>query len=448
MSADVLLCRPTSYDEVADCLIHARKNGLQVCPKGSGLSFGDVALLSNKIVLDISNLNRVLSFDEDSGTIRVQSGIHTVEILKYLVPYRRSLTGLTGSKGNTVAGNISNDVNGKDAWKYGSFCNNVLAMKVMMADLQVLEVSREIEPELFNAICGGLGLIAIVLEVTLRSVEVSSFNVRIKSQKSCDLFSTIALLEHASENADFAYCWADTSAHGKKTGRSLCESATYLSESDSDKTKAIQNGFEIKKPFGVFGPRTFWWGMRTFYSNKAHQGVSRIKYLLAPDQSVKQVAYTTFQYPMLRWFSDWNLFFYPHGFREAQLLFSPQNFHSAYTEILEFCHSKGISPWICGIKKHRAESGLLTFGGDGYSFTLNYSLKGRSASEIEFLESSIVGLTIRHQGKCYLGKFPFANSSDVSAMYPQFSEYTAIKTKRDPERLLWSNAAERLIRNL
>lgn len=448
MAADALLFKPTTYDEVAGCLTHARKNDLQVCPKGSGLSFGDVALLSDHVILDISELDQILSFDSTLQIIRVQSGIRIIEILKYLVPYNLTLTGLTGSKGNTVAGNISNDVNGKDAWKHGSFCNNVVSMKIMLSDLRIMEVSRALQPELFHSICGGLGLIAIILEVSLRTVHVPSYVVELKSTRSANLKTSIDLLEHASNKADFTYCWIDPFARSASEGRGICEYASYRNESQASDVSTVQEQFNQKRPLGFIDPGLFWKSMQTFYTTDVHRIAGMVKYHLGSRIPEKHLSYSNFQYPMLRWFSDWNLFFYPHGFREAQLLFEPEKFSDAFKEILGFCRKERIIPWICAIKKHRAEEGLLSFGGDGYSFTLNYSLKGRSAKEIRFLEESIMGLTIRHSGKCYLGKYPFVTPSDVAAMYPRFSEYAAIKTKWDPERLLWSNAAERLMPNL
>lgn len=447
MSADVQLCTPSSYEEVLDCLTFAKRNGLRVCPLGSGLSFGDAALLNKRIMLDVTKLNQILSFDPNNGNIRVQSGTRTIDVLKFLVPHGRGLTGLSGSKGNTIAGNVSNDVNGKDAWKNGTFCTNVISMMVMTSNGDVIEVDRKTDANLFDAICGGLGLIAVILEVTLRTVPSVSYRVSVRSEKTGDISSTISALDENAEKQDFTYCWVDTSANGASSGRGICESARFVIDDHMHDAHGIQQGFEMKKPLGLFNPELFWTAMRIFYTNGLHQQVSRLKYTLSKDIDSGVVDYTKFQYPMVSLFSHWNLQFYPHGFREAQLLFPSKHFETAFTEIMGFCTRNGIPPWICGVKKHREENGLLSFGGDGYSFTLNYSLKGMSEEKIKRIEASIIGLTIKHHGKCYLGKFPFMGSSELEAMYPQLPAFVSVKWELDPNGLLWSDAAERMMPN-
>jgi FAD/FMN-containing dehydrogenase len=415
---------------------------MKVCPLGSALSFSNVCLINNQIALDITLLNQVLFFDAVSGIITVQAGVKVTDILKIILPVNYTLAGLTGSTGNTVVGNIANDVNGKDSWKNGNFSANVIAMKIMLSNGDVKEIEREKDADIFNAIIGGLGLIAIILEVTLKLIHIPSYMVRVKSVKHKNLTSVInAMRNLSSENDEFAYCWTDAYSPLKSLGRGISELAVFVESDGSATSEKLSDHFVPRKTIFGFKKEYFWTIIRKTYSSSVHQLAGYLKYYNPLNFSKSVIPFPLYQYPMVKYFPDWNLKFYPHGFREAQLLFSIDSIENAYMEILKFCRKENILPLICSIRKHKEQDGYFSFAGDGFSFSVNYALKGLSQQRRQSLEQGIMDLTLKHKGKSYLGKYPFMNLSAVKAMYPNTDKFIATKKITDPNNILWSDAA-------
>lgn len=446
ISADSFYCQPQSYEEIAEILRHAAKNSMKVCPLGSALSFSNVCLINNQIALDITLLNKVLLLDFAKSLIKVQAGVKVPDILKTILPHNYTLAGLTGSMGNTVAGNIGNDVNGKDSWKYGNFSSNVIAMKIMLSNGEIKEIEREKDTAVFNAIVGGLGLIAVILEVTLKLIPIPSYMVQVKSVKHKNLASVLSAMKQLSpEKDEFAYCWTDAYAPSKNLGRGICELALFVENDGSVTSKKLLDYFVQRKK--IFGLRKehFWSIIRKTYTSSVHQLAGYAKYYNPFSGSTAITPFPLYQYPMVKYFPDWNLKFYPHGFREAQLLFPIDTIENAYVETLRFCRKESIVPLICSIRKHKEQEGYFSFAGEGFSFSVNYALKGLSQQRREFLEAGITDLTLKHKGKSYLGKYPFMSLSAVKTMYPNTDKFLAVKKITDPDTILWSDAANNIL---
>jgi FAD/FMN-containing dehydrogenase len=66
--------RPTTSEQIADAFADARARGGSIALRGAGCSYGDAATNTNGHVLDLSNMNRVLSFDPATGVAVVEPG--------------------------------------------------------------------------------------------------------------------------------------------------------------------------------------------------------------------------------------------------------------------------------------------------------------------------------------------------------------------------------------
>lgn len=441
ISVDSYVSRPENYDEIAELFNYAVENHLKVCSVGSNLSFSNVALLNEHISLDLKKLNSILEFDIDSQTILVQGGTKVTDILKLTLSQNLTMVGLTGSYGNTIAGNISNDVNGKDSWKNGSFSNNVSEMKVMLSSGDIMIVSRTENEAIFNAITGGLGLIAVILEVKIKLQTIPGYSVLTETIKCKNLTEQLYQFQSLDKEVDdFAYAWTDGFASGKHVGRGLFEKARFIEKANP---KSINWDDYLKQRTNILGIKmeSFWKVIRTIYKPSVHQLAGYAKYYKPLFNSGTEIPFPKYQYPMTKYFPQWNLLFYPDGFRELQMIFSIEHIEKAYTETLQFCAKNRISPYICAIKKHVSETGYLSFANDGFSFTINFGLKNLSQIEILRIQNGLVEICMKYNGKMYLGKFPFIQPSDFNSMYPKHTDFIAVKNKVDKLNVLWSDAA-------
>ncbi len=449
MEVDAFISQPKNSDEILDCIKNAKINNLQICSFGAPQSSSNVSTITKQIILDLTKLDNIIEFDWNKSTIIVQAGTRISTILRLVLPLNLTLVSITGFMKNTVVGNISNDVNGKDSWKNGNFSENVLSMKVILSSGEEREVSRENDPELFNAICGGLGLLVIIKEVTLKLKPIPSYYVDASTQKCANLEDQLNYFENISENSsDFAHSWIEPFAHKSNMGRGLFLEGKYSEVKHESNRKEVQKLLTPKTHILGIRNNVFWGITRNFYTYPVHYMASKAKFHKPLMNPQKRMPLTKFQSPINDKFPNWNRIYLPKGFREFQFLFSSSVFPEAFETLMRFCNKNGIMPIVTGIRKHKSQETLLSFHGQGYSLLMNFGLANFSQAKIEWIQEHLIEICMRYNGKVYLGKFPFISSDAFKQMFPKHTEFIKLKKQLDPENMLWSDAASCFLKDL
>lgn len=158
----------TSDAEIKSALTFARENKLKVSMAGARHSMGGQAFYKNAVVLDIMKFNQ-MSLDADNKVLTVQSGATWHDIQIFLHP-RFAVKAMQSTDIFTVGGSISVNAHGMDH-KAGSVGSSIRAMRVMLADGAIVNVSRTENPELFKRVVGGYGLFGVILDVDLEVVD-------------------------------------------------------------------------------------------------------------------------------------------------------------------------------------------------------------------------------------------------------------------------------------
>jgi len=165
---------PRSTDEVAAVLRLCHDLGVPVVARGAGTSLAGGSLpTADAIVLGTARLNRILQIDTDNRFIRVETGVTNL-----------SVTGAVEGEGFfyapdpssqlacAIAGNIAMNSGGAHCLKYGVTTNNLLGVKMVMADGEIVELGgAHLDAagyDLLGLMCGSEGQLAIVTEATLR----------------------------------------------------------------------------------------------------------------------------------------------------------------------------------------------------------------------------------------------------------------------------------------
>ena len=174
-SAKMSVVTPNNFDELVDCINFAKKNNLKITIKGGGNSFSDVGLYDEQLLIDFKNLNSIRTFDTKNGIVQVEAGLIIRNLLSTILPKNWTIVGLSGSLNDTIGGMISGNTHGKDSWKYGNFGNNVISLKLLLADGKIIEINKTIHTELFNGVIAGLGFLGIILEVKLKLAPTPSY---------------------------------------------------------------------------------------------------------------------------------------------------------------------------------------------------------------------------------------------------------------------------------
>ena len=165
---------PRSTQEVSDIMRICSQMGVPVVPRGAGTSLAGGSMpTADSVILGVARLRDVLSVDYPNRVIKVQTGITNLAV-----------TGEVESDGFfyapdpssqlacAIAGNIAMNSGGAHCLKYGVTTNNLLGVKMVLADGKIVEVGGEHMDagglDLLGVICGSEGQLGIVTEATLR----------------------------------------------------------------------------------------------------------------------------------------------------------------------------------------------------------------------------------------------------------------------------------------
>jgi len=162
------IVKVTSVDDIKNALQFARENKLKVSMAGVRHSMGGQAFFRNNLVLNMMGFNKI-QLNEAEKTITVQSGATWHDIQAFLHP-KYAVKAMQSTDIFTVGGSISVNAHGMDHLA-GSVGSSIRAMRVMLADGSIVDLSRDENPELFNLVVGGYGLFGVILDVDLEIVD-------------------------------------------------------------------------------------------------------------------------------------------------------------------------------------------------------------------------------------------------------------------------------------
>lgn len=180
-----LLLRPRSTDDVSKILKHCNTRRLAVVPQGgnTGLVGGSVPVF-DEIVLSLSNLNKIRSFDDVSGVITVDAGVILQTADEWLRERGYIFPLDLGAKGSCqIGGNVATNAGGLRLLRYGSLHGTVLGIEAVLPDGRVLNALSSLRKDntgvdLKQLFIGSEGSIGVITGVSvLCPPKPSSVNV-------------------------------------------------------------------------------------------------------------------------------------------------------------------------------------------------------------------------------------------------------------------------------
>ena len=183
------VARPTTIEQCRETLAFCRQNDMTICARGAGRGYGDLALNDGQALLDMSAMNRIVEFDEEAAQITVEAGMRIIDIYQAVHHRLLTLPASPTESHSSVAGAICANVNGKEAWRNGSFAQQVVRLKLLLADGEVITIDQS--HDLFNAVAGGIGLLGVIVEATLQLQAIPSPFVEINVLPCATLMSKV-----------------------------------------------------------------------------------------------------------------------------------------------------------------------------------------------------------------------------------------------------------------
>lgn len=180
---------------------------------GNKRSYGDVCINDGGDVLDVTSLNKFISFDQASGVIRCESGVTLWQVAELAVPCGWFLPVTPGTGFATVGGAVANDVHGKNHHIAGSFGCFVKCFELHRSNGEVLLCSGTENSELFAATIGGLGLTGLItwVEFVLKPIRHSLMAVESVAYESYSEFLEIS--KSSEQSHEYCVSWINCLNH-------------------------------------------------------------------------------------------------------------------------------------------------------------------------------------------------------------------------------------------
>lgn len=159
---------PSDVAEVVAVVRRAREGQQRVKPVGAGHSFSSIAATEG-IQLDLCRIAGLLEVDVDQGRATFGSGTRLAEVPALISRYGLAMANLGDIDRQTIAGAISTGTHGTGS-SFGGLASQVVAVQLVTGNGELITVSADSDPELFDAVRIGLGAFGVITAVTLQCV--------------------------------------------------------------------------------------------------------------------------------------------------------------------------------------------------------------------------------------------------------------------------------------
>jgi decaprenylphospho-beta-D-ribofuranose 2-oxidase len=177
-------------------------------PRGAGLSWTDIAMAEGGLVATTASMNAVTAFDTAGGRITAQSGIGLGDLLERILPHGWTLNCLPGSLDVTLGGAIGCNVHGKDTFHHGAFCEQIERLSLADGKGQTHDLLRDADTSKFDAVAGGMGLMGLVCDATLKLSPVPASHIALE-QHAVDGVGGMTDLIDSAGGCDFLWGWLE-----------------------------------------------------------------------------------------------------------------------------------------------------------------------------------------------------------------------------------------------
>ncbi|MDT0165437.1 LLM class flavin-dependent oxidoreductase [Actinotalea sp. AC32] len=166
-----IVLRPTDAVQVADALAYARSQDVPLSIRSGGHGISGRSTNDGGVVVDLGALDHVEVLDRARRLVRVGAGARWGDVAEALRPHGLAISsgdyGDVGVGGLVTAGGI-----GLLARSYGLTVDHVVGAEAVLTDGQVVRVDAENHPDLFWALRGAGGNMAVVTSVDVEAAEL------------------------------------------------------------------------------------------------------------------------------------------------------------------------------------------------------------------------------------------------------------------------------------
>jgi FAD/FMN-containing dehydrogenase len=384
-------------------------SGAKMLAVGMGRSYGDVCLLQNGALLRTPNLDRLISFDSQTGLLRCEAGVTLAEILDFAVPRGWFLPVSPGTKYVTVGGAIANDIHGKNHHIAGTFGRHTPSFELIRSDGTQVVCSATQNPDWYSATIGGMGLTGLISWAEVQMRPIVSRRIRLQSTKFIGLEEFIALSK-ASTQVEYSVAWIDCVAQGRNFARGIFMQGQH-DQNPGPLTPLAKPKFALPFDLPAFAlTRSSVGAFNTLYY---HKQLSK--------QRSGLTDYEPFFYP-LDSILQWNRLYGKQGLLQFQCVLPWESDLLGITQLLKAITASGLASFLAVIKVFGdvASPGMMSFPMPGITLALDFPIR----REVSFsLLDRLAAITAEFGGRMYPAKDACMSAAHFQQFYPQWQQW-------------------------
>jgi len=173
-SKPYIVVLPETVAQVQAVLKICKRLQIPVVARGAGTGLSGGALPHERgVLLSLARFNRILGIDTDNNCAVVQPGVRNLAISEAVSQYNLYYAPDPSSQiACTIGGNVAENSGGVHCLKYGLTVHNILSLKVLNFDGELLEIgSAALDApgyDLLALMTGSEGLLGIIVEITVK----------------------------------------------------------------------------------------------------------------------------------------------------------------------------------------------------------------------------------------------------------------------------------------
>ncbi len=400
--------KPSWTDQLAGILAAAEPGAL--LPFGLGRSYGDSCLNGGRELIQCRRLNRILGFDESTGTVRCEGGVSLADLLQIFVPKGWFLPVTPGTSFVTIGGAIANDVHGKNHHRAGTFGAHVSGLALLRSDTGLIHCSTGDNPEMLRATIGGLGLTGVIAWADIQLKRVQGPWIDTESIPFHSLTSFLDLSHESNEHFEYTVAWIDCFSGRNTRGIFFRGNHGAARRREFHPKRGPRLPFEF--PAWVLNR----WSVRCFNSAYYLAHALRKRGAVEP--------YDSFFYP-LDAIGQWNLLYGRQGFLQYQCVI-PEHHIEVLEGLLDRIARSGMGSFLAVLKQFGTApaAGMLSFPRPGITVALDFAMRGERTLELMRSFDELVG---QSGGALYPAKDARMSPDLFQSSFPQWRDFIRYK---------------------
>ncbi len=452
LSAPSYSFKPSATEEIHETIRLAKITELSISTRGAGRSYNDAALNGGGIVLDMTDMNRILTWDPKTGLVTAEPGLTLEGLWQHVEPEGWWPPVVSGTMRTTLGGCLAANIHGKNNFKMGPIGEHVVEFTAILPTGAEITCSPKKNADLFYAMISGLGMLGVFTSITMQMKPIESGLLEIHACPVHDLHEHLSFLLDNAPNYDYIVGWLDTTNGGKSLGRGQIHAANYLhGNEDPNPQKTMQLNNQILPPriFGLFPKSILYLFMRPFVNNLGWWGVNTAKYIASLRRHTFRQSHAAFHF-LLDYVPNWELSVGRGGLIQYQSFLPKETAEDAWREMLTMSIKRGIPSYLGVTKRHRPDKFLLSHAVDGFSLALDFKVTNGNRAKLSEMLQEFDKIVLQAGGRFY-----FAKNSETTADTAQkflgmdtIERFKKLKKRCDPNNLLESDLYRRVFGSL